>query len=102
MRMLAQWEATMDEDGDASRQSKRGSMPKSMHQEPASETFPGLPCPETPRGRRQAPVLPIPDVQGRVHHQVPLFEGQAKKASTTVIGTKWQSRRCRCNPLLLE
>jgi hypothetical protein len=53
------------------------------------ETFPSLPGPETPRGRWHAPVLPILDVRGRVHHQVTSSEGSTEEASTTVTGAKW-------------
>jgi hypothetical protein len=45
-------------------------------------------------GRWHTPVLPIPDVGGRVHHQVSLSEGPAEKASTTVAGAKCHSKRC--------
>ena len=35
-------------------------------------------------GRRHAPVLPIPDVQGRAHNQVVECRGPAEEVSTTV------------------
>lgn len=33
-------------------------------------------------------MLPIPNVQGRVHSQMPSSEGSAEKASMMVVGTK--------------
>ena len=44
----------------------------------------GLPDPVARRGRRHAPVLPIPDVQGREHNQVAECRGPAEEVSTTV------------------
>ena len=35
-----------------------------------------------------APVLPIPDVQGRMHNQTPLPGGPAEKASMAVAGAE--------------
>ena len=43
-----------------------------------------MPDPVARRGRRYAPVLPIPDVQGRAHNQVVECKGPAEEVSTTV------------------
>jgi hypothetical protein len=51
------------------------------------ETFSGLPRSKMPRDddtHTHTPVLQIPDVQGRVHHQAPSSEGSVEKASTTL------------------
>ena len=44
----------------------------------------GLPDPVVRRGRRHAPVLPIPDVQGRASNQVAECRGPAEEVTTTV------------------
>ena len=48
------------------------------------------------------PVLPIPNVQGRMHNQTPSPGGPTEKASMAVAGAKERrGRRCR-RVLLLE
>ena len=71
----------VDDDGIVMR---RGRREGDAVKPPRPRRVPGLPGPVARRGRRHAPVLPIPDAQGRAHNQVAECRGPAEEVSTTV------------------
>jgi len=62
-------ESTKDEDVDASRQSSRTIDAEDEVKATVATRAPGLSDPRTRRGRRHAPMLPIPDVQCKGHNE---------------------------------